>query len=406
MTLALAVLALVAAEWTRWGDRRAVRANAEALAAQLSHHAWSFDHWLHAEPQAAAFRPDAGTPQAARLLSAAELASLLDPRNHAAPWVADGLRLSGAAGATPAGADWHLRFAVGWPVSSTAGGAGWGAPYGVMVATAASNRAEDESVLVRNALIRRGRTVLAGAAAGTPPEDIARAIALAAGLAVGDDDIAVPAWSYSRIEDGLVLRMSRAGQPAPGMETALEFAPGGSILRAPAGTSSITADTAALSSLGGAALDIAAGDLAGGTARIGGDLLTAGDMAVAGTARAGSLEAVRWGNAGALDSTGTAAVVQFDSTGPVNAGRVRAESVSVIQGGSAVGEVQAGRIDVRRQAAIAEIQEVGNLFAAGGVVVGEVLHGSDANARRRSLGPGGICYGCEATAASTDCPGC
>ena len=116
VTLALAVLALAAVEWTRWGDRRAVRADAEALAAQLSHHAWSYDHWLHAEPQAAAFRPDAGAPQAARLLTAAEIAGLLDARNHAAPWAADGLRLSSAVTA-PAGADWHLRFAVGWPVS-------------------------------------------------------------------------------------------------------------------------------------------------------------------------------------------------------------------------------------------------------------------------------------------------
>ena len=55
---------------------------------------------------------------------------------------------------------------------------------------------------------------------------------------------------------------------------------------------------------------------------------------------------------------------------------------------------------------ITEVEEVGNLFAAGGMVIGDLLHGSAANARSQSFGPGGNCYGCLATETSTECIDC
>ncbi len=409
VSLAMAVLALVAVEWARWQDRIVGRADAEALASELAHHAWALDHWLHAGGQAAHFRPAASAPEAPRQLNPADLTALLDPAGgHAAPWIDTDLRLSTDPAGPPPGSDWHLRFAVGWPVSATPASAGFGPPHGILVAMPQSDRARLESRLVRSALIRRGTGVAISNSVGGPtPDDLARALAIAAGISMADEDIAVPAWLYGRIPPELALRMARAGREAPGMSTDLTFAAGSSI-RQPAGaTAIISAGSAEFRTIGplGSNLDLASGELVAGSVDVGANLGIAGSMTVD-NASASRLRAASWINAGLLTATGQTTVEQFSGTGTVNSGRIEAESMSATESGAGVGTVLAGPVSSRHHAAITEIEEVGNLFAAGGMMIGDLLHGSAANARSHTFGPSGICYGCLATATSTECADC
>ena len=248
VSLAMAALALVAVEWVRWQDRIAGRADAEALASELAHHAWALDHWLHAEAQAARFRPSASAPRTPLQLNPADLSALLEPAaGYAAPWIDTDLRLSTDPAGPPPGSDWHLRFAVGWPVSATPASAGYGPPHGILVAMPQNSRAQLESRLVRSALIRRGTgAAISNAVGGSTPDDLARALAIAAGISLADEDIAVPAWLYGRMPPEPALRMARAGREAPGMATDLTFAAGNSIRRPAGATAIISAESAEL----------------------------------------------------------------------------------------------------------------------------------------------------------------
>lgn len=399
VSLAMAVLVLLAVEWARWQDRTAARADAEALAGELAHHAGALDHWLHAEAQASRFRPEASAPLTPHRLDPADLTALLDPAGHAAPWIDTDLRLSTDPHGPPPGSDWHLRFAVAWPVSVNPASAGYGPPHGILVAIPQSRRARLESRLVRNALIRRGTgAAISGSAEGPPPTDLARALAAAAGIALADGDIAVAAWHYGRIPPEPALRMARAGREAPGMATALTFAAGNEVRRHAGATATVLAGSAEfrmMDPLGGG-LDLSSGELATGSLTVRDDLGIRGSMTVD-TAVASRLRAGSWTNTGLLTATGQTTVEQLSGTGTVSSGHVEAESMSAAESGVGVGTVLAGEISSRHHAALTEVEEVGNLFAAGGMVIGDLLHGSAATARRQTFGAGGTCHGCLAT---------
>lgn len=397
VSLAMAALALLAVEWVRWQDRTAARADAEALAGELAHHAWALDHWLHAEAQAARFRPQASAPRTPHRLDPADLTALLDPAGgYAAPWIDTDLRLSTDPLGPPPGSDWHLRFAVGWPVSATPASAGYGPPHGILVATPQSRRARLESRLVRNALIRRGTgAAIPNPSGGPPSDDLARALAAAAGIALADGDIAVPAWLHGRIPPEPALRMSRAGREAPGMATDLTFAAGNSVRRHAGAAATVSAAGAEFRMMGplGGGLDLSSGELATGSLTVRDDLGIWGGMTVD-NAVASRLRAGSWTNTGLLTATGQTTVEQLHSTGTVSSGHVEAESMSAADSGAGVGTVLAGGISSRHHAAITEIEEVGNLFAAGGMVIRDLLHGSTATARKQTFGAGGACHGC------------
>ena len=168
------------------------------------------------------------TATAPRRLTDAETGEVVGTAAFAAPWLGSSSSVTTLA-TPPASASWHVRFAVGWPSGSDPAAAGTGPPYGVLLATALTDRARQQAPHVREVLRRRGGGVPTGVAGGAQAAATGAAaveIATATGLTVGGNDIALMSWRHGRIRRGLVLRRPRAGHDPPGMVARLELADG------------------------------------------------------------------------------------------------------------------------------------------------------------------------------------
>ncbi len=278
--LALTIVAGLLAEWARQADRQRLRQGAEATAQRIDALAWHLDHWLHSDPS---YTVVAAT--APRRLTDAEAGMVVGTAAFAAPWLGSLSPVTTLA-TPPASASWHVRFAVGWPSGSDPAAAGTGPPYGVLLATALTDRAREQAPHVREALRRRGGGVPTGVAGGAQVAATGATgveIARATGLTVGGNDIALMSWRHGRILRGLALRRQRAGHGSPGMVARLELAAG-----LEAGRVLVDGDAAFGSvAAAGARLEanrLAADGLEGGELEIEAGTTVAGDLTAAGLA--------------------------------------------------------------------------------------------------------------------------
>lgn len=366
--LAAAVLALMMSGWAERERRAAERAGAEGAARRLAELAWHLDSWLHDQPGLTL-----AAPSAPRELTAAERNLMLAAGGFAAPWINPDNRIF-TGGTPPPSADWHVRFAVGWPSGSDPAAAGTGPPHGALMAEALTDEALGAVWAVRAALARLGGGAAGAAAAtGTAEEgDIAQALARAAGFAAGAGDIALAAWAHSTVPPNAVLRRPRAGREAPGMDAELLFGPAGGMaagrfLTGPGGVSLASAggsggtdpDFSALS-LQTAALD------ARGTVSVAGEGSADHDITAAGDIEAGSLSAD-----GTLVTTGRARFRTGTVAGRAEADRLTAQSArarvsAAVAGTADADEVSAERVDASSLSVTgtAEVYEI--MFAPGG----------------------------------------
>ena len=319
--LLLTAISVALAGVIELSERAQRRHGAEAVAQRIDSLAWHLDHWLHDVP---AFTVAA--PTAPRALTAAETARAVSAP-FAAPWLLTSDAVSVAATA-PASADWHVRFAVGWPSGSNPSAAGTGPPYGVVVALALTDRARRQSHLVKAALRRLGSGVPSAEPGATPPAAGAAAVEIAdaAGFTVDGDDVALLSWRHGRISPGIALRRPRAGFPPPGMAT--EFVIAGTL----DADRLLVAGDARLEELDGPRADLEAGSAAVGEVRVTAGLEVEADITVGGDLTVGSLDAERFESpTSRVESTGASTFRLAEVGGDGSAASASVQAARVVQ---------------------------------------------------------------------------